>query len=240
MKAKLLLWLKANIKYLILFVVFVLLVSVISKCNRQKEQKQGINNLIAARDSVKQLEVTIEGLKNSIWEKNAIILGQEESIKAGIIREDLLKKLHVKNLITNAELSGIIHKQDSLLKLPPNTIFITVKDTSGITHDYVRIPFDLLKLNEKYVSLNTGMDINRKAWYYLSVPFIGNISIGYVKSGFLKTTPKGIFITENPYIKINNMDVLIVKEPDKFYNKTWFHLFSGAIIFETIHQIVKK
>ena len=31
-------------------------------------------------------------------------------------------------------------------------------------------------------------------------------------------TPKGIFTTENPYIKINDMDVLIVKEPDKFWD----------------------
>ena len=231
---------KKNWKYAVLIIAVLVISFILGKCSTRNERDNYIGNLIAARDSVKHSLIKIDGLQNSVWEKNAIILGQSQSIEAGIIERDLLKKLHIKDLITNAELSGIIHRQDSLLKLPPNTVFITVKDTSGITHDYVRVPFDLLKLNEKYVSLNAGMDINRKAWYDLSVPFSGNISIGYVKSGFLKMTPKGIFTTENPYIKINSMDVLIVKEPDKFYNKTWFHLLSGAAIFETIHQIVKK
>jgi hypothetical protein len=242
---KLLLWLKSlwvkfkkPIIYVCLFIGLILISYIAGRCSTRTERKQQISNLIAARDSVKQFFVTIDGLKNSVWEKNAIILGQEESIKAGIIERDLLKKLHLKDLITNTELTGVIHKQDSLLNLPPNTVFITIKDTSGISRDYVRLPFTLLKISDKYVSLNAGMDSLCKAWYKLSVPFSGTISIGYVKSGFLKTTAKGIFTTENPFIKINAMDVLIIQDPKKWYSKWYVPVIAGAVGIEVLRFFV--
>jgi hypothetical protein len=247
MKEKIILWMKAKwlqvkkiVTYFCLFLGLLAIAYVAGRCSTKSERKQQINNLIAARDSVKHDLVTIDGLQNFISLKNAIILTQKQAISAGIIEREMLRKLHLKDLITNTELSGVIQRQDSLLSLPPNTIFITIKDTTGRYHDYARIPFQLLKEHDQYLSLDAGMDINKKAWFSLSVPFSGTISVGYKKSGFLKTTPTGIFTTENQYLKVEQMDVLIIKEQEKWFQRWWVHAAAGGIFIETLHQVFKK
>lgn len=247
MKAKLLLWIKSSwlkarkfIGYSGLILALLSMAFFLGKCSTKKERSQQIANIVAARDSVKHSLIIINGLKNSIWEKNAIILSQEQSIKAGIIEREYLKKLHIKELITNTKLSGIIQRQDSLLSLPPKTEFITVKDSSGIKKNYVRYPFQLLDVHDKYLSLDAGLDSLRKPWYKLETPFDGVVTIGYQKSGFLKTQPVGIFSSENQFLKVNKMDVLINKESEKWYQKWWVHAIAGAVTIETIHQILTK
>jgi hypothetical protein len=246
MKTKILLWIKTTWdkgkKTLIkigLFLLVLIIAYIAGRCSTKEIRDNQVHNLIAARDSVKHSLVTIDGLKNSVWEKNAIILGQEQSIDAGLIREELLKKLHIKDLITNAELSGVIQRQDSLLSLPPKTEYITIKDSSGIKKNYVRYPFQLLKLHDNYLSLDAGLDSLRKAWYKLNVPFDGTVSVGYKKTGFLKTTPVGIFTSTNPHIQVNKMDVLIVKEQEKWFQKWYVHAIAGAVAIETARILIK-
>lgn len=232
---------KKNLKYVAIILVIVISF-VIGKCSTKPERQAQINNLIAVRDSVHSLQFELEGVTYSGTQKDAVILSQSNAIEAGLIREDVLKKLHIKDLITNTELSGIIHRQDSLLKLPPNTIFITVKDTSGVTHDYARLPFTLLDVNDKYLSLNAGMSIDRKAWYNLSIPFSGTVSVGYVGTGFLnlKKVPKGIFTTDIPYLKVNDMSVVIIEEPKGLLSKWYIHAGIGAAFIETVRILLTK
>jgi hypothetical protein len=177
-------------------------------------------------------------LRNSVYEKNAIILSQDESIKAGIIERDRLKALHLKDLITNTDLSGTIQILRDSLKLPASVQFITIHDSSG-TYPVVRLPYEW-PYSDKYVTLTTGIRANKIGYFSLSVPFSGTISVGYVRSGLFKTTPKGIFTTENPYIKVNSMKVLIVEEPKRFYDKFWFHALCGGIIVEGANILFKK
>jgi len=234
-------WLKHK-KVIVYFGLFLALLSLsyaLGRRSARQERDNQTGNLIAARDSVHTSSVTINGLKNSIWEKNAIILGQKQAIEVGIVERDLLKKLHIKDLITNTELSGIIKRQDSLLSLPPNTVFITVKDSSGITQDYIKVPFQLLNINDEYLSLDAGMDMNRLAWHKLSVPFDGIVSVGFKKSGFLKADPVGIFTSTNPYLTVNKMDVLIVKEQEKWFQRWWVHCLAGAGAIETVRFLMK-
>ena len=214
----------------------------LGQCSTKKERSQGVANLAASRDSIKTYSIKIDGLRNSIFEKNAIILSQEDAIKAGLIREDVLKKLHIRDMITNTDLSGIIKHQDSLLSLPPQTVFITINDTSGVKHDYVRIPFKLLDVKNKYLILLAGMDKTRTAYYSLRVPFAGKIFIGYTGEGFLhlKQVPKGMFMTENPHIIMNTMDVIIIQDSKKWYEKWWIHALGGAAVDEGLRRLFKK
>lgn len=243
MKTRILLWLKnfwvKNKRIIIqigLFLCLLIITYVAGRCSTRPERDQTINNLIAARDSIKHYDIEVEGLQNQVWEKNAIILSQEDAIKAGLLREEILKKLHIKEVITNAELSGVIARQDSLLKLPPKTEFITIKDSSGIKKNYVRYPFQLLNVHDKYLSLDAGLDSLKQAWYKNEVPFDGNVTIGYKRSGFLKTTPVGIFASDNQYLKVNTMDIYINKESEKWFQKWWVHSLAGAAAFEGLRR----
>jgi hypothetical protein len=248
MKAKFLIWLKEvwqkskKTIWLICAFLSVLGIGYLAGCNRlRKERALNVANIIAIRDTIKHSFVTIDGLRNSVYEKNAIILSQDESIKAGIIERDRLKALHLKDLLTNTDLSGTIQILRDSLKLVPGTTIITIKDSSGVAQNYVKIPFTLLNLHEQYIdSLKAGMGINKKAWFKLQIPFSGTISVGTKKIGLFKTIPVGIFVTTNPYIHVNSMDVLIVQDQKKFYDKFWFHALCGGIIVESANILLKK
>lgn len=222
-------------------IVGLLLISFIAgKCSTKKERATQIDNLRAARDSVYQSFVEIDGLKYTVSTKDAIILSKDDALQAQIIENERLKALHIKELVTNVELQGVIKILRDSLKLPANTVFVTIKDTSGVAREYVRLPFQLLKVSDKYITLNAGMNQNKTAWFNLSVLVTGEISIGYVRSGFLKTKPVGIFTSSNPYLTVNSMDVLIIKDDKKFYNKTWFHLIAGAVAVEGVRIFLLK
>jgi hypothetical protein len=123
--------------------------------------------------------------------------------------------------------------------LPPEVVFRTVRDTSGISQEYIRIPLTLLDIKEKYLSLNAGIRQNKTVYFDLELPLSGTMSVGYVKTGFLKTKPVGIFTSENPYLKINNMDILIVQEQKKWYEKFWVHALFGGAIVEGVNILIK-
>ena len=238
-------WLNTNWKKTSFLVIgFICILLLAYYCGRQSTSATiGMHkrNLIAARDSVRHYSVTINGLKTSVAEKDAIILTKDQAIEAGIIEKDGLKALHMKDLITNASLKGRIKILEDSLKLPKEkeNVYVTIKDTAGIARDYIRIPFTLLDVKNQYLSLNAGMKENKTAYYDLEVPFSGEMSVGYVKSGFLKTKPVGTFTSSNPYLKINNMDILIIPEKKKWYQSFWIHALAGGAIVEGINLLGK-
>jgi hypothetical protein len=238
---KILQWIRLN-KWIVIISLFLVVLSGFSlrSCIAlKKADALNVANLAASRDSIRHYSITIDGLKNSVHEKAAIILSQQQAIDAGIIERELLKKLHIKDLITNTELTGVIHQKDSLLNLPPKVEFITVKDSSGVTKNYIRYPFQLLRIHNTYLNLDAGLDSLKKAWFDLSNPLSGSISIGYKRKGFLKPLkPVGVFVSKNPYITINSMDILIIREPKKWYEKTWVHVGAGAVIFESVRYLL--
>jgi hypothetical protein len=209
----------------------------LGKCSTKADRQQGIENLIAARDSVKTFSLVISGLRNTVVEKNAMILSQKEAIKAGVVDRDRLKALHLKDLVTNADLTATIRILRDSLDLPPDVVFVTVKDTSG-SHLAIVLPYEW-KFQDEYLSLTTGIRINKKAYFDIGVPISGTMSIGHVKSGLFKTVPKGVFTTENPYLKVNSMDILIVEEPKTLFQKTWFHIFVGSAATVGVLQLLK-
>jgi hypothetical protein len=231
MKAKMLLWLKnfwlkskKTIIIIGLFIGLLIIAYIAGKCSTRQEQQQSLNNLIAARDSVKQSFITIEGLEYSVATKDAIILTKDQAIEAGLLREDILKKLHIKDVVTNAELSGQIKMKDSLLSLPDKTEYITIKDSSGIKKNYIRYPFQLLKEHSEYLSLDAGLDSLKQAWFKLNVPVVGTMTIGYQRDGLFKTKPIGVFVSPNKNLTITQSNILIVEEPKKWYDRklVWF------------------
>jgi hypothetical protein len=229
--------------YLIAFAIGLIAAAFfVGKCSNKADNQTALNNLIASRDSVKQSYVTIDGLKNTVFTKDAIILTKDDALKSQILENARLKALHIKDVVTNTELTGQIRILRDSLKLPVEPVYITIKDTSGVTHDYIRIPFQLIKTHETYLNLDAGMNKNKTAWFDLSVPVTGELSVGYIGTGFLrlKQKPVGIFTSKNPYLTITDMDVLIIKENKKFYQKTWFHMLGGIVLFEGTRLLLTK
>jgi hypothetical protein len=212
----------------------------VGRCSTKAARDLATDNLIAARDSVHSLVVTINGLSTQVFEQKAMILTQKEALAVSELEKETLKKLHLKDVITNSELTGEIKILRDSLAIVPGTTIITVKDTAGLAHDYVRIPFTLLHVQEKYLQLDAGMNVNRTAYFDLHTPFTGKIIVGHKKDGLFKTVPVGIFTTPNPYITISNMDVVIVQENKPWYDHWWLHMIVGGAAFEVTRRLLFK
>lgn len=225
-------------KWLIIVFACVLSIGFFSgRYSLRKERALNVANLRAARDTIQTYSVKIKSLETFVSLKNAIIEDQKDAIEAGLIEKERLKALHLKELITNTQLQATIKILRDSLKLPPEIQFVTIKDTSG-NYLAVRVPYQW-KYSDQYVSLTTGIRLNKTGFFELSVPFSGEMSIGYQRSGFLKVKPVGILTTTNPYLKVEKMDVLIVKDSKKWHQKTWIHILAGAVTIEAIHQFIK-
>jgi hypothetical protein len=233
--------LKVNRIYWPILIIAALIVGCLAGAwyGSKQERQNSTANLIAVRDSVDNYIIEVNGLKLAVSEKDAVILSEKEAKEAAILEAKRLKALHIKEVVTNTELQGTIKILRDSLKLKPGTIIVTIKDTTGISHDYVKIPFTLLDIKEPYLTLNAGMNVNRTAYFGLSVPVSGTMTIGYKKSGFLKTKPVGVFTSENPYLHIDNMDILIVQERKKWYQYWYVHALAGIIVYETGRQLIK-
>jgi hypothetical protein len=82
-------------------------------------------------------------------------------------------------------------------------------------------------MDEKYLKLNAGMKVDRSAWFGLEVPFTGFVTVGYKKDGLFRTKPVGVFTTDNPYIKISDMNTVIIQENKSIFSKWWFNALIG-------------
>jgi hypothetical protein len=225
--------------YFCLFLGLLLIAFFLGKCSTKKERSQQIANLAASRDSITASYIVINGLKYQVSARDAIILTKEEAIKVGLLEQERLKKLHLKEIVTNTELQGHIDILRDSIKLLPGTKIIRIKDSSGMGN-YIKIPLTLFNERTKWLSLSVGLDSMAFSWYNLSVPITGTMTIGYMKTGFLKTKPVGIFTSENPYLMINQMDITIIQEKQKWFQKWWVHAIGGVVAFEGVKYILIK
>ena len=229
-------------KYISLFGLFLALLSIAflaGKCSTKKERSQQIANLAASRDTIKANSIVIAGMKTLVFQKDAMILTERQAKEAGILEIERLKKLRIKDVITQADLQGRIRILRDSLKLSPEVQFVTIKDTSGVTRDYVRVPFTLLDSTDKYISIRAGMNKNRTAFYDVSVPLSGQMTIGYQRDGLFKVKPVGVFSTTNQHLTVNQMDIAIFEEDKKIYQRTWFKMLVGAISYEAVRRTFK-
>jgi hypothetical protein len=241
MENKILTWIKATLTkvkkpaiYVGLFLCVLLIAFLAGKCSTKKERDVINSNLMASRDSVSHSKAIIKGLEYSVTTMNALVLTKDDALKTQILENERLKALHISELVSNAELQGVIQRQDSLLSLPPKTEYLTIRDSVGIRKHYIRFPIDLLNIHDPYLSLNVGIDSIGKAWYKNIVPVSGELSVGYIGTGFLrlKQKPVGVFTSQNPHLTITDMDVLIIRENKKWFQKWWVHALEGALIVE--------
>ena len=228
---------KAKIYLILSVLIVVILAFLIGKCSTRSERVQQLNNLVASRDSVRRYSVEIDGLKISVQEKSAIILTQKQAIDAGLLEQNRLKTLHIRDVVTNTTLEGTIRILRDSLAAQPETIFITIRDTSGVTRDYVRLPFQLLREHNEYLSLDAGMYRNHEAWFDLSIPVAGEMTVGWKKEGiFKRPEPVGVFMSkdshENPYLKFDKMEVVITQSPVRIVDRWWIHVLGGVVLDE--------
>jgi outer membrane phospholipase A len=165
-----------------------------------------ISEISALNDSITAYKKVILGKETLIFEKNAIILSQDEAIRVGLIERGELRKLNVKNLNEINYLKGIIE---------------IIKDSSGIVnviHDTIEhsskivLPF-YYPNSDEFHSFSCKIDTNGVFGYKIQVPLNLKVFTHYVKQ-----TPKTTVTTTNPYVKIGNIETIITPIKRHKYN----------------------
>lgn len=180
------------------------------------------SNTTAYRDTIRTYQIKVDSLTNMVAEKSALILTQQQAIKAGFLDKERLRKTNLTLVATNVQLLAEVSILKDSLKLPKEVLFVTVKDTSG-TYDAVRLPFEW-QYQDKYLNLKTGIHANKTAYFDLKTTIEGNITVGYDKG-----KPKAVITTTNPYVLIKEMDAVIIANPTPFYKKWWFGALVGGL-----------
>lgn len=214
-----------NNTFLIILALLVLVAAFYftGRLSTKKERDLSKQNIIALIDSVRTYKVVVNGLEKEVFEKKALVLSLNDAVELGLIEKEYWKKLHMSTLVANISLKGQLKAAQDSLAAVPGTQFVVVKDTIGLSQNYVKLPFTLLRINTKNINLTAGMDSNKKAWYSLNVPVEGTVTVGYKGN-----TAVGVFVSDNPLVDIRHMNVIVSPRKSKWYEK-WF--LSGTIGF---------
>jgi len=199
-----------KIKYvLIAFLALFIGAIFLGRCTTMEERTRLNDAILALRDTVSHHEVTIDGLKHQVFEKDQIILTEREAKKAGLLEINRLKALNIKHVNQITVLQAEIKSGQDNLPIP-DTVFKTITVSTGPAK-YVSLPF---KTNYKddYINLSTWIEETGTWGFDLYQPLDLNITAGDKKVGFLKTEPTVIVDTPNPYVTINNIDYVNVQK----------------------------
>jgi len=217
--------------YLLVAVVIMSGTYFVGRVISKGERDLSARNLMALQDTIHRYQIKVNGLTRDVFEKKALVLSLKDAIKTGVIEKEYWRKLHMSAMVANVKLEGELKAAQDSLDVPPEVQYITVNDSSGIARDYIKIPFKLLDIKQPHLVLGAGMDKNRKAWYNLSIPVVGTVTVGYKGK-----TAVGVFASENPLLTITNMNIVINPYKQKWYEK-WYITgpagFVGGIILGT-------
>jgi chromosome segregation ATPase len=209
MKAKILAWLKANVKYLILFVVLVFIVSLlgIKQCKVVRLTKK-INTLEVLNLSLKQDRVKLDYQLEELNVRYEGIRFTNDSLKSALnTKQKELKALIAKHAAELADLTNI----------PPDTVYLRLQ-TLYPNYDAtdLRFPFSATQIKPIYA---TAISLDMvKAEYTLqgkSLESCLNLNTGYEK-GILNLNTQISTLNENigkADLQIKNYDkeVLVLK-----------------------------
>lgn len=159
-------------------------------------------------------QVFIEKLNEKgerIAEQDQVILTQKDAIAHNLLEIDKLKSVNSQVKIRT------ITKIDSVFVPIIDTVERIVIDTTGVA--LLRLPTKFGLENEwysLYTTVNTeGMMIDSLSLFNRQV-----VTIGFESNGILKApTPKVIVTNENPYVSINSLSNIVVKNELKWYEK---------------------
>lgn len=230
-----------NIKSTLIQVVLALLVILffslyVKQCSTQNDLLHQISNY---KLKEKAFNIKMQQDSSTIATQQQTILTQKQAIASGLLEMDKKMK-SIESQIT-AKVNAILqHKQIPFI--PKGYIDTTgknlvdttgwVRDSAGnvIRTDSISVP-QAIELKEKWFYIKGT--VNKKGLLIdsLNMPNKITATVGHQKSGFLKlgSTPVVTLKNENPYMQVQSMDNIVIKNPKKLLQRPTFWAIVGAI-----------
>jgi len=162
-------------------------------------------------------QVFIEKLNDNgekLAQQDQVILSQKDAISHNLLEIETLKKIKSQVKIQT------VTRIDSVYVPVLDTIERVIYDTSGFA--FLKLPTKFGLDNEWY-SIYSTINTNGMLLDSLSLFNRQIITIGMKSNGFLKSpSPVVIVKNENPYVSVNSMNNVIIKDNTRFYDKKGF------------------
>ena len=180
------------------------------------------NQVIKLKDGEQLFIEKLNEKGEKIAEQDQIILTQKDAIAHNLLEISNLKKIKSQVKIQT------ITKIDSVYIPVIDTVDRIVYDTTGLA--LLKLPTKFGLESEWYSIFSTinknGMLLDSLSLYNRQIITIGMKSNGIFKS----PTPSVVVKNENPYVNINSMNNVVIKNDTRFYDKKgfWFGVGVGT------------
>ncbi len=169
----------------------------------------------AYNDTIHMQRIMLDGVRQTLVKKDAIILSQKEAIQAGFLDKQRLKKINAGVVRTNTKLKATINTlKDSLHNY--NRI-VLVRDTAGYVNA-MRLPATFNYADEYF---KLGVNVKRDTWNFNALATVpATITVG----------DQVIITTPNPYVKFTKVNSVVVPPKTKLWDKKWFRWTERFVI----------
>ena len=224
-----------KVKYLIIVILGVLLMiwallAMSGYNSRLKVDKANIM-VLSKRDSIVSYQIEVAGLKEQVYQSNLTVVSRDDDIFKLKEEKDRLKELNIKsiNLIGNLKVRVSL-LEDSIKPLIPA---VPIEDVNEAVKYVLPLP-NKFTYKDKYVSVFTKIDkIGLAEQGFLLTDPKFNIVVGRRGNGvFAKRGDVAIVTTDNPYINIQESNIVLVNKNPK--PLTYMAVGSGLTIVAVV------
>ena len=202
--------------------IVILLLLVWQLISANSEIRDYKNQVVKFKDGE---QVFIEKLSKNgdkIAEQEQVILTQKDAIAHNLLEIEELKK--IKSQVTVKTITKI----DSVFVPIIDTVERVVFDTTGIA--LLKLPTKFGLEDEWYSLFST---VNKDGMWIDSLSLYNRqtITLGMKRNGFFKSpTPTVLVKNENPYVNVNSLRNVVIKNDTRFYDKKgfWFGVGVGT------------
>jgi regulatory protein YycH of two-component signal transduction system YycFG len=209
-------------KHALLICIFLLTFFVWQTFSVNSKLQEYKNQVIKLKDGEQLFIEKLNEKGERIAEQDQVILSQKDAIAYNLLEIENLKKIKSQVKITT------ITKIDSVYVPVLDTIERIVYDTTGLA--LLKLPTKFGLENEWYSIYSTinknGMLLDSLSLYNRQI-----ITLGMKSNGFLKApTPSVVVKNENPYVSVNSLNNVVIKNDTRFYDKKvfWFGFGLGT------------
>jgi len=190
------------------------------------------NNLRVATTELQISQLKIDSTTYYITSVEGELVNMRQELKAEKELKIKYKSLYLKSIESITTLKGTVEILKDSLKALPDSVFITIyeKDT---TYQAIKLPYEW-SYTDQYFSLITGIKVTQEPYFKINMKLDGEVLIGETKLG-----PKGAFITTNPYITINSLNVKVSDKKVKWYDKKWIYGLGGFTVGMIVNSKLK-
>ena len=202
-----------------IFVLFLLAISMLDACERDKVNKNLLRNIESLDITNQKFKTELNKNKEKVTSQNQIILTQQQAIDNGLIEIKKLKKIKSKvRIVTNTKIDTVF--------IPYNRVVIDSSSTEPIQFrnyfDYQE-PKGWYSLSGYASQLGIGIDSLRVKNDYSIYIADKKLNI------FGKSNPEVILLNKNPYTETIQMQNVVIKIDQPFYQKNVFWAGVGFV-----------